>query len=70
MSEDAKTTYSDAELEAMMADVESEFAERKESLKGGMGITVARTALRRNNQPDPSFQVQSNWVHCTIGARP
>jgi len=36
----------------------------------GMGITVARSSLRRNNQPEPSFEVQSNWVHWTIGARP
>ncbi|MDE2763853.1 MAG: hypothetical protein OXQ94_13440 [Gemmatimonadota bacterium] len=36
----------------------------------GMGIAVARSALRRNDQPEPSFEVQSNWVHCTIGARP
>lgn len=48
----------------------SSFQEEDRDQRFGMGITVARTALRRNNQPDPSFQVQSNWVHCTIGARP
>ena len=36
----------------------------------GMGISVAHTALRRNGQPEPSFQVQPNWVHCTIRVRP
>ena len=36
----------------------------------GMGISVARSALRRNDQPEPGFHIRSNWVHCTIVARP
>jgi len=42
---DAKTTYSDTELEAMMADVESELVERKESLRAapdGKGGPIER----------------------------
>ena len=35
----------------------------------GMGISIARAALRRNNQPEPLFEVRPNWVHCTLRAR-
>ena len=35
----------------------------------GVGIGIARTALRRNAQPEPFFDVQPNWVRCVIQAR-
>ena len=38
------TSYSDAELEGMLADIESDLAERKESLKGD-APTKAREAV-------------------------
>ena len=36
----------------------------------GMGIHIARRELRDNGQPDPDFEIQSNWIHCTLRARP
>ena len=36
----------------------------------GVGIGIARTALRRNLQPEPFFDVQPNWVRCVVRARP
>ena len=36
----------------------------------GVGIGIARTALRRNEQPEPVFDVQPNWVRCVLKARP
>ena len=36
----------------------------------GVGIDIARTALRRNAQPEPVFDVQSHWVRCVVKARP
>ena len=36
----------------------------------GVGIGIARTALRRNAQPAPFFDVQPNWVRCVVQARP
>ena len=36
----------------------------------GMGIRIARRELRDNGQPDPSFEIQSNWIHCTLRTRP
>ena len=36
----------------------------------GMGIGIARKALRRNEQPEPVFQIQPNWILCTLRARP
>lgn len=36
----------------------------------GVGIGIARTALRRNAQPEPFFDVQPNWVRCVVRARP
>ena len=35
----------------------------------GVGIGIARTALRRNAQPEPFFDVQPNWVRCVVRAR-
>ena len=35
----------------------------------GMGISIARRELRRNKQPEPAFQIEPNWVHCTLKAR-
>ena len=35
----------------------------------GMGIGIARRELRRNEQPDPAFDIQSNWVQCTLRAK-
>ena len=36
----------------------------------GLGIAGARRQLRGNGQPEPDFRVDSNWVHCTVRARP
>ena len=36
----------------------------------GVGIDIARAALRRNGQPEPLFDVQPNWVRCVLKARP
>lgn len=36
----------------------------------GVGIGIARTALRQNAQPEPFFDVQPNWVRCVVRARP
>ena len=36
----------------------------------GVGIGIARSALRRNAQPEPFFDVQPNWVRCVVQARP
>ncbi|MCY3808289.1 MAG: hypothetical protein OXG58_02440 [Gemmatimonadetes bacterium] len=36
----------------------------------GVGIGIARDALRRNDQPDPVFEVQSHCVRCVLRARP
>ena len=49
----AETTFSDAELESMLADLESDHTERKESLKGDSPTTVreAITAFA-NDLPD------------------
>ena len=35
----------------------------------GMGIGIARKALLRNEQPEPDFQIESNWILCTLRAR-
>jgi ATP-dependent DNA helicase RecG len=35
----------------------------------GMGISIARRELLRNGQPEPEFEIQPNWVHCTLRAR-
>ena len=32
----------------------------------GAGIPMARRALRVNEQPEPDFRVEPNWVHCTV----
>ena len=49
--------YTRRELESMMADLESDRVERKESLRGD------------NGQAEPAFRVEPNWVQCTGGAR-
>ena len=36
----------------------------------GFGIPTARRELRENGQPEPEFDVQPNWVQCTVRARP
>ena len=36
----------------------------------GVGIPLARQALRENNQPEPTFEVDANHVHCTVTIRP
>ena len=48
--------YTRRELESMMADLESDRVERKESLRGD------------NGQAEPAFRVEPNWVQCTVGA--
>ena len=35
----------------------------------GAGIPIARRALLANDQPEPDFRVEANWVHCTVRAR-
>ena len=35
----------------------------------GMGIGIARKALLRNEQPELEFQIEPNWVLCTMRAR-
>ena len=35
----------------------------------GMGISIARRELLGNGQPEPTFQIQPNWVHCILRAR-
>lgn len=32
----------------------------------GSGLAIARRALRENGQDEPQFQVDPNWVHCTV----
>ncbi len=36
----------------------------------GVGIATARAALAKNGNPPPEFDVQPNWVHCTVRRRP
>lgn len=36
----------------------------------GFGIPTARRLLREQGHPEPEFRVESNWVHCTVRARP
>lgn len=36
----------------------------------GVGIPMARRALRENNQPPPEFEVDARRVRCTVGVRP
>ena len=35
----------------------------------GAGIPTARRELRDNDQPEPNFRVEPNWVHCTVRVR-
>ena len=35
----------------------------------GAGIPIARRALRDNGQPEPEFQPESSWIHCTVRMR-
>ena len=35
----------------------------------GAGIPTARRALLANEQPEPDFRIEPNWVHCTVRAR-
>ena len=35
----------------------------------GSGLAIARRALRENGQDEPRFQVDANWVHCTVAAK-
>ena len=35
----------------------------------GAGIPNARRLLRENDQPEPEFRVEENWIHCTVRAR-
>ncbi len=35
----------------------------------GSGLAIARRALRENGQDEPLFQVDANWVHCTVRAK-
>lgn len=34
----------------------------------GAGIPLIRRELRENGNPEPEFQVEPNWVHCTVKA--
>ena len=36
----------------------------------GFGIPTARRELKKNGHPEPAFDVQPNWVHCTVRAQP
>ena len=36
----------------------------------GLGIDLARKALKDNGNPEIDFQVNPNWVHCVVKARP
>ena len=36
----------------------------------GIGIPLARQALRENNQPEPVFEVDAHHVRCTVRIRP
>ena len=36
----------------------------------GFGIPTARRELKENGHPEPVFEVQPNWVRCTVKARP
>ena len=36
----------------------------------GVGIPLARQALRENNQPEPTFEVDTHHVRCTTTIRP
>lgn len=35
----------------------------------GFGISAARRELEREGHPQPEFQVEANWVRCTVRAR-
>ena len=62
--------YSDDELESMMADLESDRVERKESLQGDSPARIREAVCAfANGQPEPEFQVESNRVHCTVRAQ-
>ena len=34
----------------------------------GVGIGIARRALKKNGQPEPTFEADANWVFCTLRA--
>ena len=34
-----------------------------------MGISIARRELLRNGQPEPGFQIEPNWILCTLKGR-
>lgn len=36
----------------------------------GVGIPIARRELNENGQPEPIFNVDPNWVNCTVAVRP
>lgn len=36
----------------------------------GVGIPIARRELNENGQPEPMFNVDPNWVNCTVAVRP
>ena len=36
----------------------------------GFGIPSARQELQRHGHPEPEFQIEPNWVRCTVRARP
>ena len=36
----------------------------------GYGIPAARTQLAKAGHPPPEFEVNANWVRCTVRARP
>ena len=56
------TSYSDAELEGMLADIESDLAERKESLKGD-APTKAR--LKRYARSPTTWEIIGVPVSCS-----
>ena len=71
----------DQELESLLNDLESDRAERKESIAAvmkdlgyvqrfGMGIAMARQAMATNGNPAPEFQVEDTHVAVILRRRP
>ena len=60
-----KITFTDLELEALLADIESDVAERKASFSGDVA-TRARRHMAQNGNPPPEFRVSASSVVCVL----
>ena len=65
------TTYTDSELETLMADLESDFVERKESAADGVKIRRNICAFANeadNGNPPPEFRFEPTLFTATVKA--